>query len=160
MDLYKLKYGYFYRRPSKYAVLFEILKGLSVPLVAFLIALCISVTQRPLCNMLMAEPVELTAPTVAAIDTPDRVFFVKVTDVYDGDTFTGDIDLGLGLILVKQKFRLEGINTPEVTGATKEEGFVERDKLRQQITNCNIIVKISGKCKYGRWLTKIVGKCK
>ncbi len=39
----------------------------------------------------------------------------KIIEVYDGDTFTFEVDLGFS-ITVKEKIRLAGINTPEVRG--------------------------------------------
>ena len=48
-----------------------------------------------------------------------------VSDVYDGDTFTVDIDLGLGLWRRDQKIRLWKVNTPEVSGEEREEGAQE-----------------------------------
>ena len=97
------------------------------------------------------------APVVAGIKAPERLYFVAVTSVYDGDTFTGDIDLGLDVVLKDQKFRLKDINTPELRGADKEAGIVERDKLREQINKRKVIVQINGKGKYGRWITVIKG---
>ena len=45
-----------------------------------------------------------------------------VTDVYDGDTITVDIDLGFWTTLHKQKIRLYGINTPELKGEIERLG--------------------------------------
>jgi len=39
-----------------------------------------------------------------------------VIDVYDGDTITVNIDLGLGISAMSQKIRLFGIDTPELRG--------------------------------------------
>ena len=52
-----------------------------------------------------------------------------VTKVYDGDTITVDIDLGLGVWLKKQTIRLYGINTPELRGDEREEGLESRAEL-------------------------------
>ena len=57
----------------------------------------------------------------------------KIIDVYDGDTFTFEVDLGFS-ITVKEKIRLAGINTPEVRGKSKLEGIVVRDYVREYNT--------------------------
>ena len=61
----------------------------------------------------------------------NNLFFykAKVTNIYDGDTITCNIDCGFGVILRKQKIRLYGINTPEVRGEDKEKGIKIRDIL-------------------------------
>jgi len=83
-----------------------------------------------------------------------------VTAVYDGDTITVDIDLGLGVWLKKQKIRLYGINTPELRGGTPEtkaKGREARDWLRTIILDRDIILQThkDKTGKYGRWLGTI-----
>ena len=80
-----------------------------------------------------------------------------VTDVYDGDTITVDIDLGMGVWLKKQKIRLADIDTPEIRGEEREEGLKVRDWLRNKILNKEIILETikDTKGKYGRWLGKV-----
>ena len=80
-----------------------------------------------------------------------------VTEVYDGDTITVDIDLGFGIKLIDQKIRLFGINSPELKGKTKSEGIKSRDKLTQLILNKQIKIETikDKKEKYGRLLGKI-----
>ncbi len=81
----------------------------------------------------------------------------NVIKVYDGDTITVDIDLGIGVWLCKQKIRLFGINTPEVRGKEREEGLKSRDWLREKILGKEIVLKtIKDKTgKYGRLLGEI-----
>ena len=85
-----------------------------------------------------------------------RYFYsATVTDVYDGDTITCDIDLGFGVGLQKQKIRLFGINTPEVRGPERPRGLVVRDWLRDMILGKTILLNTISrekKGKYGRWL--------
>lgn len=80
-----------------------------------------------------------------------------ITEVYDGDTCTADIDLGFGIWMKKQKLRLLGINTPELRGEEREIGLEARDYVRSLILNKEVIVESekdkSG--KYGRWLATI-----
>jgi len=80
-----------------------------------------------------------------------------VTEVYDGDTITCDIDLGLNLWLKDQKLRLYGINTPEVRGEKRQEGLVVRDWLRSKILGQEVIIETfkDRTGKYGRWLAMV-----
>ena len=82
------------------------------------------------------------------------IYNAYVTDVYDGDTITCDIDCGFYTILKKQKIRLFGIDTPEVRGEERTEGLKVRDILREQILDKTIVLetKKDKKGKYGRWL--------
>lgn len=80
-----------------------------------------------------------------------------VTDVYDGDTITVDIDLGFGIKITNQKIRLVGINAPELKGKTKAEGLKSKNKLTELVLNKQIKIEtIKDKTeKYGRLLGKI-----
>jgi micrococcal nuclease len=81
-----------------------------------------------------------------------------VVSVYDGDTITVNIDLGFGVELKKQKIRLYGINTPEVRGASKEQGIISRDYVRAKILHKMITLQSikDKKGKYGRWLGMVL----
>lgn len=80
-----------------------------------------------------------------------------VTAVYDGDTITVDIDLGLKTFIKGEKIRLYGINAPELRGAERPEGLKSRDFLRETILNKNIFIRTfkDKKEKYGRYLGEI-----
>ncbi len=80
-----------------------------------------------------------------------------VTKVYDGDTITVDIDLGLNVFAKKEKIRLSRINAPELRGEEREEGLKSRDYLRNLIFNKEILVQTikDRKGKYGRYLGEI-----
>jgi micrococcal nuclease len=80
----------------------------------------------------------------------DYTYKAIVLDVYDGDTCTVDIDLGFGIWMKKQKLRLYGINTPELTGEQKQDGIKTRDYLASLIMGKEVIIE-----KYGRWLATI-----
>jgi micrococcal nuclease len=77
--------------------------------------------------------------------------------VYDADTCTVDIDLGLGIWLRKQKLRFFGINAPEMRGPERPKGILARDFCRQLIDKKRIIIQTldDGKGKYGRLLAII-----
>lgn len=83
---------------------------------------------------------------------------VIVTDVYDGDTITCDIYLGLDITLTNQKIRLYGINAPEVRGDNKEKGYQVRDYLKELILNKKIeLYTLEDKRgKFGRLLGIII----
>lgn len=91
--------------------------------------------------------------------TADWLFHYKarVTAVYDGDTVTVDIDLGLKTAVRGEKLRLHRINAPEVRGAEKESGKVSRDFLRERILGKEILIETikDKKGKYGRYLAEL-----
>ena len=80
-----------------------------------------------------------------------------VSSVYDGDTCTVDIDLGLGTWIRGEKIRLYRINAPEIRGEEREAGLRSRDFLRSQIAEKDIIIQSvkDRKGKYGRYLAEI-----
>ena len=80
-----------------------------------------------------------------------------VTSVYDGDTCTVDIDLGLRTWIHGEKIRLARINAPEVRGEEREQGLKSRDFLRQLIEGKEIILQTlkDKKGKYGRYLAEL-----
>jgi len=81
----------------------------------------------------------------------------EVRSVYDGDTCTVDIDLGLGTWIHGEKLRLYRINAPELRGAEREAGLRSRDFLRSQIDGQEIYIQTikDRKGKYGRYLAEI-----
>lgn len=83
-------------------------------------------------------------------------FTRKGTVVYvvDGDTLDIECDLGF-YIKVKERFRMKGIDTPEIFGETKEAGmqaknFVEGLLLNKEVTI--ISTKMDG---FRRWLADV-----
>lgn len=91
------------------------------------------------------------------LDKKDYLYKAIVVDVYDGDTCTVDIDLGFGVWMKNQKLRLYGINTPELTGAEKQDGIKCRDYIKSLILGKEIILETQKDKseKYGRWLATI-----
>ena len=81
----------------------------------------------------------------------------KVVSVYDGDTCTVDIDLGLKTWVRGEKLRLSRINTPELRGDEREMGLLARDYLRNLIDGKDILLQtIADKeGKFGRYLAEI-----
>lgn len=80
-----------------------------------------------------------------------------VTKVYDGDTCTVDIDLGLHTWIHGERIRLARINAPEVQGEQREDGLKSRNYLRSLILNKEILLATikDQKGKYGRYLGEI-----
>ena len=90
------------------------------------------------------------------------VYKAVVTDVYDADTITADVELGLHVKVFLEKFRLFGINAPEMRGAEKPEGTIARDWLRERILGKEILIEtikapkgVDKKGKYGRYLVNL-----
>jgi len=81
----------------------------------------------------------------------------KVVSVYDGDTCTLNIDLGLNLSANNEKVRLSRINAPEVRGEERPEGLVARDWLRERIDGREVWIQTlkDKKGKYGRYIAEI-----
>jgi len=81
----------------------------------------------------------------------------KITSVYDGDTVTADIDMGLKIWAHGEKLRLHRINTPEIRGDEREQGLVSRDWLREKLDDQEVMIQTikDKKGKYGRYLAEI-----
>ena len=81
----------------------------------------------------------------------------KVLSVYDGDTCTVDIDLGLNTWIRGEKLRLHRINAPELRGEEREAGLLARDFLRSHIDGKEIIIGTvkDKRGKYGRYIAEI-----
>ncbi len=89
----------------------------------------------------------------------NKLYFYRalVTEAYDGDTITVNIDLGLKTHIVDEKIRLHRIDAPEVRGASRPAGLAARDFLRSIILNKQIVIETikDRKGKYGRYLGEI-----
>lgn len=82
------------------------------------------------------------------------VYDAYVTKVYDGDTITVDIDLGLDVWIKDKSIRLAGIDTPEIRGEERPAGLVARDALREKVLDKKIIIETDKDStgKYGRYI--------
>ena len=80
-----------------------------------------------------------------------------ITDVYDADTVTANIDLGFKSGLRGVKLRLYGIDAPEMRGEEKEAGRVSRDWLRERVLDKEVFLRTyrDRTGKYGRWLADV-----
>lgn len=81
----------------------------------------------------------------------------EVTEVYDGDTITANVDLGFNTWRRDEKLRLYGIDAPEVRGEERPQGLISRDALRAKILGKDVIIcTIKDKTgKYGRYLAEV-----
>jgi len=98
------------------------------------------------------------AEVETTIEKPSYIYRAVVTKVYDGDTITTDVDVGMGVWVHSQKMRLYGINTPEVRGEERAEGLIARNFVLDKIPlGTEVIIKTyrDKKGKYGRWLAQV-----
>lgn len=86
------------------------------------------------------------------------VYHATVLSVYDGDTITVMLDMGLG-VQKKAKCRLLGIDTPEIrtkSASEKAAAYKARDRLREMVLDKTVVVQSTAKPdKYGRLLVKV-----
>jgi len=86
------------------------------------------------------------------------VYQAQITKVYDGDTVTAVLDLGMS-ITRKVSCRLAGIDTPEIrtkVAGEKEAAYAARDRVRDLILDKWVTVQsIQKPDKYGRLLVKV-----
>lgn len=64
------------------------------------------------------------------------IYRCKINKVVDGDTVEVDLDLGFNIILVDQKVRMAGIDTPESRTKNEEEkkrGMISKKKLAEKL---------------------------
>ncbi len=98
-------------------------------------------------------------PATPSAPVPAALFHYRafVTGVYDGDTCTVDIDLGLGIWVRGEKLRLHRINTPELRGADEVRGKAARDHLKSLVEGKAALLQTikDRREKYGRYLAEI-----
>lgn len=106
-----------------------------------------------------AQIVALPPDPLTQVDLAAKLYYYQavVKSVYDGDTITVDIDLGMGVWVHGEKVRLLRINAPELKGDTKTEGIKSRDQLRSLVDGKQIVIRThkDDKEKYGRYLAEV-----
>ncbi len=77
--------------------------------------------------------------------------------VYDGDTCTADVDLGMHTWIRGETLRLLRIDAPEIRGEERPEGLKSRDYLRLLIDQKEVLIQTfkDRRGKYGRYLAEI-----
>ena len=100
---------------------------------------------------------------VFAVGEPEQRtyrYYATVNTIYDGDTITeARVELGLETERL-MKFRLSGINTPELRGDSKAEGIIARDRLIELVLGRRIVVQTDKDKtgKYGRYLATLYAR--
>lgn len=77
-----------------------------------------------------------------------------VDKVVDGDTLDATVDLGFGTWR-KDRYRLLGIDTPEMRGIEKPKGEVAKQALIDMLEGKEIVIHTSKGDSFGRWLAII-----
>lgn len=90
-------------------------------------------------------------------------YIAHVTDVYDGDTITVDIDMGMGLWQHDVRIRLWRVDTSELRGDDREQGLAARDFVRSLVMDRDILLRTildkrgqDRTGKYGRLLGEVL----
>lgn len=100
----------------------------------------------------------LTTPNPISLEDIYRPYSYEATvvDVYDGDTYTLEFEIGFGLTF-EDVIRVARIDTPELRGEEKEEGKKVAAYVEKIILDKKVIVKTDkdDRGKYGRLLTEI-----
>jgi micrococcal nuclease len=84
----------------------------------------------------------------------------RVIRVVDGDTVDLSVDLGFGVSKV-MRFRVFGINAPEMRGASRIRGEVATERLRIMLAESHdgtvlVLTTKDKQEKYGRYLARII----
>jgi micrococcal nuclease len=80
-----------------------------------------------------------------------------VLKVIDGDTFTAKVDLGFYLVMENDhfRFRILGLQAPEIKGKTRAEGLRAKYFLRDMIEGKEVIISTEKTDNFGRWLATV-----
>lgn len=81
-------------------------------------------------------------------------YHAKLSRVIDGDSVELGVDLGFKTYQV-QKFRLLGIDAPELRGTTKGMGESAKRALENFLLKKQLSLLSHGQDKYGRWLCQL-----
>lgn len=86
-----------------------------------------------------------------------REYPAEIVDIHDGDTITAKLDCGFG-IWKKDKFRLLGIQAPEVTGESKIRGMAAKHHLLDLIGKKPVFIQTvkDRQEKFGRYLATVI----
>ena len=78
----------------------------------------------------------------------------QVINIVDGDTIDCDVDMGF-YITTRQRFRIKGIDAPEVRGPEKAEGKKAKKWLQDVLLNASIVLTTYKADSFGRWLCDV-----
>jgi micrococcal nuclease len=120
------------------------------------LTMLVSVLQRPSAMRPDLALFVLVWVAPAAADPACGLYEYKatITSVHDGDTITADVDLGFHVWINDEKFRLMGIDAPELPGAA---GVAARDALAKRILGREMIICTvkDRREKFGRYLVRV-----
>lgn len=91
---------------------------------------------------------------LSVLPNGSRTYEANLISVYDGDTVTMQVHLGINTYRV-EKIRLYGIDAPEIRGEEREEGLVSKAALEKKLRDKDVIletIKNDKRGKYGRLL--------
>jgi micrococcal nuclease len=85
-----------------------------------------------------------------------NTYKVDVTRTVDGDTIYGHLRLeDFDIVILNQKFRFLGVNTPE----KKQAGYYEATEFTAQVCDGKTLeIDLHGKDAFGRWLVDVYYK--
>jgi len=75
----------------------------------------------------------------------------RIDRVVDGDTVDATVDLGF-YMQAKIRFRLAGIDTPEIRGKERPEGLKVKAWMVALVEGRTVTIKTAKAGKFGRWL--------
>jgi len=89
-------------------------------------------------------------------NTIPYIYKAKIVNVVDGDTVDAEVDLGFKIIM-KQRFRLLGVDTPELRGLTadKEGAILAKQYTTDMLLGKTVIMNTYKSDSFGRWLAVI-----
>jgi micrococcal nuclease len=96
----------------------------------------------------------LTIINIISAQEKDKHYFAEVISIYDGDTFTVMIDLGFE-VYKQETIRIARIDTPELRGKEKTEGYRSKDFLVKLLASGNCYLIYKGRGKYGRAICEV-----
>ena len=113
------------------------------------------------CGTIKGPTTEVLPPPEPDLITLEDIYkpysyTATVTDVYDGDTFTLDFEIGFNLRF-EDVIRLARVDTPELRGEERPRGIKVRDAVEKLILNKRVIAQTDedDRGKYGRLLSEI-----
>ena len=103
----------------------------------------------------MPSKTKTTKPTKNKPKRPTGfVYNAEVLKVIDGDTFDLKIDLGFK-IKHENRFRLKGVDTPEIRGKERPKGLKVKEYVKKLIQGKTIVVETFKLGKYRRYVSEI-----
>lgn len=81
----------------------------------------------------------------------------EVINVVDGDTIDAKVDLGY-YASVTVRFRLLGIDTPEINVRDNAAGLIAKEYVRNKLLGQRVYIKSEKADSFGRWLCDVYYK--